>query len=34
VLGDDIVVVDTSRLNARYRDIIEILPGLAVFAYL
>ncbi len=34
VLGDDIVVVDTSRLNARYRDIIEILPGLAVFAYI
>lgn len=34
VLGDDIVVVDTSRLNARYRDIIEALPGLAVFAYL
>jgi polysaccharide export outer membrane protein len=34
VLGDDVVVVDTSRLNARYRDIIEILPGLAVFAYL
>lgn len=34
VLGDDIVVVDTSRLNARYRDIIEILPGLAVFAYM
>lgn len=34
VMGDDIVVVDTSRLNARYRDIIEILPGLTVFAYL
>lgn len=34
MLGDDIIVVDTSRLNARYRDIIEILPGLAVFAYL
>jgi len=33
VLGDDIVVVDTSRLSARYRDIIEILPGLAVFTY-
>lgn len=34
VLGDDIVVVDTSRLNARYRDIIEILPGLSIFAYI
>ncbi|HWQ88292.1 polysaccharide biosynthesis/export family protein [Brevundimonas sp.] len=34
VLGDDIVVVDTSRLNARYRDIIELLPGMAIFAYL
>jgi polysaccharide export outer membrane protein len=34
VLGDDVVVVDTSRLSARYRDIIEILPGLGIFAYL
>lgn len=34
VLGDDIIVVDTSRLNARYRDIIDILPALTVFAYL
>lgn len=34
VLGDDIVVVDTSRLSARYRDIIEVLPGLAIFTYL
>lgn len=34
VLGDDVVVVDTSRLSARYRDFIEVLPGLAVFAYL
>ena len=34
VLGDDIIVVDTSRLNARYRDIIAILPALTVFAYL
>lgn len=33
VLGDDVVVVDTSRLNARYRDIIAILPALASFAY-
>lgn len=34
VLGDDVVVVDTSRLSARYRDIIEVLPGLGIFAYL
>lgn len=34
VLGDDVVVVDTSRLSARYRDIIELLPGLSIFAYL
>lgn len=34
VLGDDIIIVDTSRLNARYRDIIDILPALTVFAYL
>lgn len=32
--GDDIVVVDTSRLSAAMRDIIQALPGLAVFAYL
>lgn len=34
VLGDDIIVVDTSRLNARYRDILAVLPALTVFAYL
>lgn len=34
ILGDDIVVVDTSRLSARMRDILAALPGLAVFAYL
>ena len=34
MLGDDVVVVDTSRLSARYRDIIEILPALSVFNYL
>ena len=34
VMGDDVIVVDTSRLSARYRNIIEILPGLAVFGYL
>ena len=33
VLGDDVVVVDTSRLSARYRDIVEILPGLGVFTF-
>lgn len=32
--GDDIVVVDTSRLNAVLRDVIQALPGLGVFAYL
>ncbi|WP_426026879.1 polysaccharide biosynthesis/export family protein [Brevundimonas sp. TWP2-3-4b2] len=31
VLGDDVVVVDTSRLSARHRDIVEILPGLGIF---
>ena len=34
VLGDDVVVVDTSRLSARYREIIEIVPALGIFAYL
>jgi len=34
VLGDDVVVVDTSRLSERYRNIIEVLPGLGIFAYL
>lgn len=34
ILGDDIVVVDTSRLNARYRDILAVLPALAYFTYL
>ena len=33
VLGDDIVVVDTSRLNARYRDLIAVLPAISAFAY-
>lgn len=32
--GDDVVVVDTSTLQAALRDIIQALPGLAVFAYL
>jgi polysaccharide export outer membrane protein len=34
VQGDDVVVVDTSRLSARYRDLIEALPGLAAFTYI
>ena len=34
IQGDDIVVVDTSRLSASMRDILAALPGLAVFAYL
>lgn len=33
LLGDDVVVVDTSRLNSNIRDVIETLPGLAVFTY-
>lgn len=31
ILGDDIVVVDTSRLNALTRDALTALPALAVF---
>tara|TARA_R110000782_G_scaffold62495_6_gene128405 strand:- start:1494 stop:2186 length:693 start_codon:yes stop_codon:yes gene_type:complete len=31
--GDDVVVVDTSRLSVAMRDVITALPGLAVFAY-
>lgn len=34
ILGEDLVVVDTSRLNATVREAIALLPGLAVFAYL
>lgn len=34
VLGDDVIVVDTSRLNANIREILQALPGLAVFGYL
>lgn len=33
VLGDDIVVVDTSRLNSVMREVLGALPGLAVFGY-
>lgn len=32
LLGDDIVVVDSSRLSAAYRDFLTVLPSLAVFA--
>ncbi|WP_420479184.1 polysaccharide biosynthesis/export family protein [Brevundimonas sp. FT23028] len=31
VLGDDIIVVDTSRLNAALRETIGALPALAIF---
>lgn len=33
LLGDDVIVVDTSRLNAATREILAALPGLAVFGY-
>lgn len=33
LLGDDIVVVDTSRLSANLQTVLQALPGLAVFAY-
>lgn len=33
VLGDDVIVVDTSRLNSALREVIGALPGLAAFAY-
>lgn len=33
ILGDDIVVVDTSRLSARMQDILQALPSLASFVY-
>lgn len=32
--GDDVVVVDTSRLSANLREVLQALPGLAVFGYL
>ncbi len=31
VLGDDIIVVDTSRLQATMRDVVGALPALSVF---
>lgn len=33
ILGDDIVVVDTSRLSALLRDAVQALPAVAAFAY-
>lgn len=33
LLGDDIVVVDTSRLNVAMRNLVSVLPSLAAFAY-
>lgn len=33
ILGDDIIVVDTSRLGRAMQDVLQALPGLAVFAY-
>jgi polysaccharide biosynthesis/export protein len=32
--GDDVIVVDTSRLSSAVRDVIQALPGLAVFGYI
>lgn len=34
VYGEDVIIVDTSRLNAAMREVVALLPGLAVFAYL
>lgn len=33
VLGDDVIVVDASRLNSTLREIVGALPALAAFAY-
>ena len=33
VRGDDVIVVDTSRLNAALRTVIEALPAVSAFAY-
>lgn len=33
VLGDDVIVVDTSRLNAALREVVGALPALSAFAY-
>lgn len=31
VLGDDIIVVDVSRLNSAFREILQAIPALAIF---
>lgn len=33
VFGDDVIVVDTSRLSSAFREIVGALPALAAFAY-
>lgn len=33
VLGDDVIVVDTSRLNSALREVLGALPAFAAFAY-
>lgn len=33
VFGDDVIVVDTSRLNSTLREIVGALPAFAAFAY-
>lgn len=33
ILGDDVVVVDTSRLSSTLREVVGALPALAAFAY-
>lgn len=33
VLGDDVIVVDASRLNSALREIVGALPALSAFAY-
>lgn len=33
VLGDDVIVVDTSRLNSALREVVGAVPALAVFRF-
>lgn len=33
VLGDDVIVVDTSRMSARMQDLLQALPAVASFFY-
>jgi polysaccharide export outer membrane protein len=33
VLGDDVIVVDTSQMSARMQDLLQALPALASFFY-